>query len=130
MVDLSKPVQYIRGVGPAKAGLLNKLGIFTLEDLITHFPRNHEDRSKPKEIAELVDGQEALIDVIVTAKMSNIRIKSKTMQKLIVRDETGTCTLTWFNQPYLKDKFKVGEKYKFFGKIQNKFGKVDMLNPV
>ena len=130
MVDLSKPVQYIRGVGPAKAGLLNKLGIFTLEDLITHFPRNHEDRSKPKEIAELADGQEALIDVIVTAKMSNIRIKSKTMQKLIVRDETGTCILTWFNQPYLKDKFKVGEKYKFFGKIQNKFGKVDMLNPV
>jgi ATP-dependent DNA helicase RecG len=64
------------------------------------------------------------------ARMSSIRIKGKTIQKLIVRDESGTCQLTWFNQPYLKDKFHTQEKYKFYGRVQNKFGKIDMISPV
>ena len=61
MVDLKKDVQYIKGVGPNRAELLNKLGIFTLQDLITYYPRNYEDRSKPKTLFECVDGEEALI---------------------------------------------------------------------
>lgn len=55
MVDLNKEVKYVKGVGPARVGLLNKLGIFTLEDLIKYYPRNYEDRSVPKKIEELVD---------------------------------------------------------------------------
>lgn len=50
--------------------------------------------------------------------------------KLIVRDDTGTCQITWFNQSYLKTKFVKGEKYKFFGKVKNTFGKIDMVSPV
>lgn len=61
MVDLNKNVQYIKGVGPSRVTLLKKLGIETLGDLITFFPRDHEDRSKPKNIEDLVDGEEALI---------------------------------------------------------------------
>lgn len=52
------------------------------------------------------------------------------MQKLLVRDETGSCTITWFNQSYLKNKFQVGETYKFYGKITNNFGKITMNSPV
>ena len=48
MLDLLKDVKYIKGVGPKKVLLLNKLGIFTLKDLITYYPRTYEDRSKPK----------------------------------------------------------------------------------
>ena len=48
MVDLNKDVKYIKNVGPNRVTLLNKLKIYTLEDLITYFPRNHEDRSVPK----------------------------------------------------------------------------------
>lgn len=63
--------------------------------------------------------------------MSEIRIrKNMTIYKLIVRDETATCQITWFNQSYLKTKFKVGERYKFFGKVKNKFGKIDIISPV
>ena len=117
MVDLKQNVQYVKGVGPAKAELLHKLGIDTLEDLITYFPRTYEDRSKPKYIANLIDGEESLIEVIATSNMSEIRIgKNRSILKLIVRDETGPCTITWFNQKYLKGKFKIGEKYKFYGK--------------
>ena len=52
MVDLNKDVEYVKTVGPNRVKLLNKLKIYTLKDLITYFPRDYEDRSKPKKIYE------------------------------------------------------------------------------
>ena len=131
MVDLKQSVQYVKGVGPNRVRLLGNIGIRTLDDLITYFPRAYEDRSKPKLISNLIDGEEALIEVMVTSNMSEIRIgKNRTILKMIVRDESGACVITWFNQSYLKGRFKVGERYKFYGKAQVKYGKVEMTNPV
>ena len=130
MIDLNKDVKYIKGVGPARVLLLNKLGIFTLKDLITYYPRTYEDRSKPKFICECEDGEDALIEAVICNNMTNVRLKGKTMQRVIVRDETGSATITWFNQTYLKGKFKVGEKYKFFGKVTKKGGKIMFNSPV
>ena len=130
MVDLEKDVKYIKGVGPNRVLLLNKLGIFTLKDLITYYPRIYEDRSKPKYIYECEDGEEVLIEAVVCSAMTNVRLKGKTMQRLIVRDETASATITWFNQPYLKGKFSIGNKYKFFGKATKKAGKVMFTSPV
>ncbi len=63
--------------------------------------------------------------------MKEIRIgNNRSILKLAVEDQTGTATITWFNQKYLKGKFKVGEKYKFFGKVSQKYGKIEMTNPV
>lgn len=130
MIDLKQSVQYVKGVGPNRANTLHKLGIYTLEDLITYFPRTYEDRNKPKNIIDLVDGQEALIEGIAANNITEMRIgKNKSILKLVIRDETGTCTITWFNQKYLKGKFKKGEKYKFFGKANIKFGHIEMTNP-
>ena len=103
-MDLKKEIKYIKGVGPNRAKLLNRLGIFTLEDLITYYPRTYEDRSKPRSICECVDGEEVLIEGIVCNRMADVRAKGRTMQKLIVRDETMSATMTWFNQSYLKNK--------------------------
>ena len=131
MVDLKQDVQYIKGVGPNNVVLLHKLGINTLEDLITFFPRNYEDRSKPKKINELSDGEEALIDVVCMTKMNEARFgRNKSILKMLVRDGTGDCVLTWFNQSYLKNKFQPGERYQFYGKVNVKYGKIGMSNPV
>lgn len=130
MIDLQKDVKYIKGVGPSRVLLLNKLGIFTLNDLITYYPRTYEDRNKPKYICECEDGEEVLIEAVACNKMTSIRLKGKTMQKLIVRDETASATLTWFNQPYLRDKFSIGNKYKFFGKVSKRAGKITFNSPV
>ena len=131
MPDLLKEVKFVKGVGPNRVALLNRLGIYTLEDLITYYPRTHEDRSIPKKIIDLLHGEEALIEAIPVSRMSEIKIRRNfTMYKLIVRDDTGTCQITWYNQTYLKNMFKVGEKYKFFGKVNKKFNKVDMISPV
>lgn len=129
-MDLNKDVKYVKGVGPNRVLLLNKLGIFTLKDLISYYPRTYEDRSKPKNIIECVDGEEALIEGIVCNRMTDVRLKGKTMQRLIVRDETASVTITWFNQSYLKNIFKQGEKYQFYGKISNAFGRINMTSPV
>lgn len=124
-------MQFVKGVGPNNLPLLQKLGINTLEDLITFFPRNYEDRSKPKRINELVDGEEALIDVICASQINETRFaKNKVMLKMLVRDETGDCVLTWFNQTYLKNKFKIGERYQFYGKVSIKYGRIEMTRPV
>lgn len=129
---LSKEIKYVKGVGPNRAELLNKLGIYTLEDLITYYPRTYEDRSKPVKIAEVQDGEEVLIEGIATARVSEIRTRNRkmTIYKLIVRDETGSCTITWFNQSYLRNMFKPGEIYKFFGKVKRIGNKVEMNSPV
>ena len=130
MIDLKKDVKYVKGVGPNRVTLLNRLGIFTLEDLLTHYPRTYEDRGKPKNISELVDGEEALVEAIPVSRMSEIRAGKMKIYKLIVRDETATMVITWFNQTYLKNRFKMGEKYKFFGKVSVKYGKIEMKSPV
>ena len=132
MEELTKEVQYVKGVGPSKKLLLNKLGIFTLKDLITYYPRTYEDRSKPTKIAYLEDGQEALIEAIATSRISEIRTRNKrvVLYKLIVRDETGSCTITWYNQKYLRNKIIPGNTYKFYGKVKKVQNRFEMFSPV
>ena len=129
-IDLNKKVQFVKGVGPNRVKLLNKLNIYTLKDLITYFPRNHEDRSIAKKIAECADGETVLIKATALTKITEIRTRRLSIYRLVVNDESSSCVITWFNQKYLKDKFKVGETYTFFGKIENKGGTFEMKSPV
>lgn len=131
MIDLNQDVKYVKGVGPNRVKLLNKLNIYTLKDLITYYPREHEDRSKSTKIADAVDGEETLIRAVCVSKVNEIRTRRKnmTIYKLIVRDDTGSAILTWYNQSYLKSKFTLGETYSFFGKVTTKNGNVEMMSP-
>ena len=110
--------------------LLNKLKIFTLQDLITYFPRNHEDRSIPKKISDCKDGEEVLIRGVAISKVIETFARKLKIYKLIVRDGENACTITWFNQPYLKNIFKVGHTYNFYGRIETKLGRYEMKSPV
>ncbi len=131
MIDLDNNVKYVKGVGPNRVESLNKLGIFTLKDLITYYPRDYEDRSKPKKIIDAIDGEDMLIEAIVVSRIVELKIrKNMTMYKLTVRDDTGICNITWFNQPYLKKQFIYGEKYSFFGKVHKKASRAEMNSPV
>ena len=110
MIDLKQNIQYIKGVGPARVESLNKVGIHTLEDLITYFPREYEDRSVIKKIAELVPGEYATFRGVAMTKPTEARIKKNmTITKLVIRDETGSALLTWFNQSYIKNSFYAEE---------------------
>ena len=130
MLDLNKDVKYVKTVGPSRVKLLNKLKIYTLKDLIEYYPRDYEDRSKPKNLYECTDGEEVLIEAMPTGRISEMHKGRMTISRLIVKDQTGTCYITWFNQGYLRDKFQPGRMYRFFGKISNKSGRVEMNSPV
>lgn len=131
LVDLNKDVKYIKGVGPNRAALLNKLGIFTLDDLITYYPRDYEDRSKPKKICDVVNGEEVLVQGIVQSKLVESRIrKGLTLYRTKIADDTGFMEIVWYNQSYLKNQIKQGQVYNFFGKVSLKYNKKEMNSPV
>ena len=131
MIDLNNDVKFIKGVGPNRVSSLNKLGIYTLNDLITYYLRDYEDRGNPKSIIECEDGEEVLIQAIAVSRVTEIKIrKNMAMYKLTVRDETGACTITWYNQPYIKKQFVYGEEYSFFGKVHKNGNKLEMNSPV
>ena len=131
MIDLKQNVQYVKGVGPTKVKLLNNIGIYTLEDLLTYFPREYEDRSKITKICDLVNGEETTIEGVIVSEVSiNYIRKNMTIIKTVVEDETGKCIVTWFNQTYIKQQLKRGEKYKFFGKVTKNSNNYEMNTPV
>ena len=130
MINLDKEVQYVKNVGPNRVKLLNKLNIFTLKDLITYFPRNHEDRSINKKIAQCQDGETVLIKAKAITKVTEMRTRRVSVYRVVVQDDTASCVITWFNQKYLKEKFIYGKVYTFYGKIENKNGIFQMKSPV
>ena len=130
MLDLNKDVKYVKTVGPNRVKLLNKLNIYTLKDLIEYYPRDYEDRSKQKNLYECTDGEEVLIEAMPTGRISEMHKGRMTISKLIVKDQTGTCYITWFNQGYLRDKFQPGRMYRFFGKISIRGSRYEMNSPV
>ncbi len=127
---LEKDIRFLRGVGPEKAKLLNKLGIEKIEDIITYFPREYEDRSKVKKISELQDGEEALISVRALTNVIEINAKRLKIYKLSVCDDTARIQIIWYNQQYLKNVIKRGNNYKFYGKVSIKNGEIQMASPV
>ena len=131
MVDLEMDLQYLKGVGPARVEILNKLGLFKLKDIINYFPREHEDRGNYKNIAELQDGETAAVRVVIASNVSETRVRrNMAIYKAIGKDETGSIILTWFNQPYIKKQLRVGSEYSLYGKVKNTLGRIEMQSPV
>ena len=130
MVDLDKQVQYVKNVGPNRVKLLNKLNIDTIYDLITYFPRNYEDRGIAKRLSDCQDGEEVLVKGVAITKVSEIFARKLKMYKLIVRDGDTPLTITWYNQSYLKNIFKIGHTYNFYGKVEIKAGRYEMKSPI
>ncbi len=130
MVNLNQDVKYVKGVGPNKVKLLNKLNIYTLNDLITYYPRDYEDRSIVTNLKDVVDNEKYTIEVLALTDV-NVRYinRNKNYEKVIVKDDTDNCVITWFNQPYVKDNIKKGEKYRFYGKVTKKNGFIELNSP-
>lgn len=127
---LDKPLRYLKGVGEAKAALFKSLGIFTVGDAITHYPRDYEDRSRLKKLSQLMDGDKCSFEGTIASKVIVSRPrKGLTISRVSITDGTGLVNAVWFNQPYLKDYFRIGEKYIFYGPITRK-RTFEVLNPV
>ena len=131
MADLNTDVRYIKGIGEKKAQALNKLGVFSLYDLISYFPRKYEDRSRYCPIALTTPDEPVCIRAIVADTPRLVRIRrGMELVKFRAVDESGSVDITYFNQNYVKDQFQLGESYIFFGKIEIKGSHRSMVNPM
>ena len=122
-MQLTNPVQTIKGVGPKKAKLLAKLGITSLRDLLTDYPRAYEDQSVQTPIANLVPGEQATFAGTI-ANVTEKRAGRRSMMILtaLVGDGTGYVQVTWFNQPFLKQKLKAGRRVLVTGRPAFAYG--------
>ena len=130
MAKLTDPVTILKGVGPTKAKQFANLNIFTLEDLICHFPRGYEDRTKLTTIDHLEADVPACFQAMVmnTPRTSHVR-KGLDITKVTVADHTGRLTLTFFNQKYTADQLQYGESYIFYGAVSGDYLGYTMKSP-
>ena len=131
METLNESIQYLKGVGPVKAKKLEKLGIFTYNDLIEHYPRSYEDRRSIKKIYDFVHGESVIFSGKIVGRINTRRIrKSLNIVYFYVDDGTGDVQITIFNQNYVLDKLNVDEEYAFYGKVEYANGRFEVQNPL
>ena len=124
---INESIQYVKGIGPKKAEKLNRLGIYTIKDLLYYFPRQFEDRSIIKKIAQLEDEEKVTVKALITNIESYTPKKGMTITRIDVKDDTGFAKLTFFNREYIKNTFRVGDSILAFGKVK-KNGRFVELN--
>ena len=124
---INESIQYVKGIGPKKAEKMNKLGIYTIKDLLYYFPRQFEDRSIIKKIAQLEDEEKVTVKALITNIESYTPKKGMTITRIDVKDDTGFAKLTFFNREYIKNTFRVGDSILAFGKVK-KNGRFVELN--
>ncbi len=131
MAKLSDPVTLLKGVGPARAKQFAQLNIFTLQDLICHFPRGYDDRTRLTTIDQLQADVPACFQAMVmnTPRTSHIR-KGLDITKVQVADHTGRLNLTIFNSPYATQQLVYGHSFVFYGTLSGDFSGYGMTNPV
>ena len=131
MAKPSDPITILRGVGPARAQLFHNLNIYTLEDLICHYPRGYEDRTRLVPICALEADRPACFQAVVmnTPRTARIR-KGLDLTRVQVADTTGRLNLTFFNSRYAEQNLHYGETYIFYGTVTGDFNGYSMTNPV
>lgn len=131
MNPLKQNISALAGIGTRRQTQLGKLGIVKIEDFLTHFPRDYEDRTGYSSIFLAADGQKVCVRAVVASppEVSQIR-KSLSLTRLKIFDDTGAMTVTFFNNPFVKARLVQGREYVFFGAVEARGNLKSMTNPV
>ena len=131
MAELQTDVRYIGGIGETRAKALRKLGISTLRELISYFPRAYEDRTHTFLIRELPVGQFACVKAMIAAEPTSRRISGgRVLVKARAVDESGVLDILFFNQDYRRSQLHAGDVYIFYGKVEGNLLRRQMTNPL
>lgn len=131
LADLDQiPVTRLKGVGEKKAAGLAHADIFTVLDLLTHYPRRYIDRTREASIGSLAEGDEGMVLAEIERVDSRRTRNRRTMVTVRVTDGTGTMTLTFFNQPWRERQLSPGMQAVVFGKMETYRGGRQMTNPI
>jgi ATP-dependent DNA helicase RecG len=132
-MDLTTPLTYVKGIGPARAAMLEAKGLTTVEDLLGYVPFRYEDRSNMKTVAQLAPGEMAtVIAEVRSVKMSGFKRRSLGMFEARFTDASRAIVVgKWFHGGYLANVFTEGMKVALFGKVEfdSYAGELTMLHP-
>ena len=126
---LTDDISTLKNIGEQRREKLNKMGVYTVLDMLEYFPRDYEDRSVLTPIADITPGS-SFGFVARLADKPTLTVKGKfKLVRAKLTDGTGQLEAVWFNQPYLKNSFQVGKDYWFFGKTSEKYGLLQVDSP-
>ncbi len=128
-MQLSDTVYHIKGVGEKIGKRFEKLNIYTILDLITHYPRDYDDRRDISAINEVEYGEKNTVIATVAATPQIMRKGNLMIVKARVKDATGSMFVVFYGQSYMKNSLRTGQLYIFTGKVNKKFGTVQMESP-
>ncbi|MGZ4741023.1 MAG: ATP-dependent DNA helicase RecG [Ilumatobacteraceae bacterium] len=123
-------VERIKGVGEKKLASLHEVGIHTVLDLLTTYPRRWVDRTNEARVSDLLPGQEALVLVSVRSVAKRMMRNRRTMVNVVVGDGSGRLQVVFFNQPWREKQLREGLQVALFGKAEVYRGGLQMTNPV
>jgi ATP-dependent DNA helicase RecG len=128
MLEPSTPVQYVKGIGPRLADILAAKGIHTVDDLLHYLPFRYEDRVNPRTIAELRAGEMAT--VVAEVRTSGLfRTRKMPIFQMTAGQGRTRLRCMWFNGTYLKDKFQPGQMVALYGRVEEKGGELQLMQP-
>lgn len=129
-MDAKSSISCIKGVGPKTCDMLNKCGIYSVMDLLLYFPRDYEIIKNASIVNGKIDARKIMIECEFIKITPDIRTKNgKVITTLIFSDSGNLVKCRWFNQPYMKNRFAAGKKYRLLGKIENYNGENILMNP-
>lgn len=129
-MQLSDPITSLKGIGEKTAALYHKLNIFTIDDLIRHYPRDYEEWRDIVKIGELRANQVHAVRAMVISAPQTVHIrKNMTITTMRVKDDSGACDITYFNMPYIKNNIQTGKQYIFRGRVILKNNRITIDQP-
>lgn len=117
-ISIYTPIRYFKGVGPKKSQELASLGIQTVWDILYFLPARYEDRSNLTPIKDVKAGEHQTIQGEIVTLGARITKSGMPIFRMAITDQTGFIHAVWFNQPYLKDYFRKGQKVVLYGRIE------------
>ncbi len=128
---MDRDIQFLKGVGNARAISFARLGIKTVGDLLYFFPRSYEDRSVSKNIEDCVIGETVCISITVSSAVRETRLRrNMAIYSAVINDGTGTMEAMWFNNKYIKSRISPGMELVMYGKIGKWRNKICIENPI
>ena len=119
----------LKGIGEKTAAAFNRLGIFSAEELIQHYPRDYEVFDEPRPIYELEPGKIMTVSGMLQKDAVLNRFGGMTIVNAYLSDMTGRLQLSWFNAPFMKNSLKAGMQLVFRGRVYEKNGRLVMNQP-
>lgn len=127
-ISLDDSIKWVKGVGPKRAKLLKNLSVETVRDFLYLCPRKYIDRSNIKKIADMEEGEEITVEGEVVSVNERRTKKGTVITDVIIYDGTGMIKGRWFNQNWVKERFKSGQSLFFSGEVDYYKG-LQIINP-